>query len=422
MSHASIPVVIRDLDAPDLPFFLRAVNAFGTPVLRRAIRLDEKSLLDAARRQTGLEDFGADDFLEPFRILLDALEAEACLSGFGRFVTRRLILMLLVGRLRLEELIRLHPEILEECIDRPIVIGGLPRTGTTHLMNLGSRDPALRSLPFWESLEPFPDPSEGFAGDGQDPRIARCAQALAFQNRCMPHFDAMHEFAPELPHEEIQLMAMQFATQLFEASYHIPSYRDWLIATDQTPAYAYLARCLKALQWLRGPKRWLLKSPQHLENLVPLFRAFPDARFIQTHRDPVRVAASLSTMIAYGRRMNTDARHLDAHEVGRYWVDRLLGWLECSIRDRASIPADQVMDVRFHEFNADNIGTVERVFEFADQPLGAAGRGAILGYIEANPAGRHGRVDYRLEPLGLEEAELRSRMKFYQDHFDVPNN
>ena len=102
------------------------------------------------------------------------------------------MLQLLRSRLRLEELYRLHPEIEDEQIDRPIIVCGLPRTGTTHLLNLLSQDPSFRWLPYWESLEPFPDPKERPGRDGRDPRIARCARALDGINKVIPLFNAMH--------------------------------------------------------------------------------------------------------------------------------------------------------------------------------------------------------------------------------------
>src|SRR5262249_47163994 len=155
---------------------------------------------------------------------LAAIEGEAGLSAFGRIATREHLTQLLVSRLRLEDLIRRHPEILAERIQSPIVIAGLPRSGTTHLFNLLSCDPSLLWLPYWESLEPFPDPSEAPGPEGRDPRIARCAGSLAAMERLVPLFPAMHEFTVEGPHEEIQLLALDFSTQLFEASYDVPSY------------------------------------------------------------------------------------------------------------------------------------------------------------------------------------------------------
>jgi len=409
---------IGDLARPRFPLPVRLLNALGGPASRRLVRLDEATLLAAARRRARLEDFGDPSFLGPFRVFLDALGREAGLSALGRITTREHLLQLLVSRLRLEDLIRRHPEILEERIESPIVIAGLPRSGTTHLFNLLSCDASLRWLPYWESLEPFPDPAERPGADGRDPRIARCAGALAAMERLLPLFPAMHEFTVEGPHEEIQLLALQFSTQLFEASYDVPAYGRWYSTTDQTPAYAYLRRTLKALQWLRRGRRWLLKTPQHLENLGPLAATFPDARFVQTHRDPVRITASLGTMISYGLR--TSQRRPDPRRVGRTWAAAIERMLRANVEGRRHLPAAQVMDVRFDEYMKDVFGTVERVFAFCGEPLEGEVRANVRAFLDANPKGKHGTIDYRLEDLGLDEGELRERLRFYSERFGVP--
>jgi hypothetical protein len=410
---------IDDLASPRLPLALRLLNAVGAPFATGLVSLDEERLLAAARRRTGLEDFGHDSFREPLRVLLRSLEDEAQLSVFGRFGVRQLVLQLLSNRLRLEDLVRRHPEILDEPIERPLVIAGLPRTGTTHLHNLISQDPALRSLPYWESLEPVPPAGERPDAAGRDPRVARCEKALDFLHRVLPLFPAMHEMTAEARHEEIQLLAIEFSTMLFESSYFVPGYAAWYKAHDQRPAYRYLRRCLQALQWQRGPKRWVLKSPQHLEQLGPLMEVFPDARVVQTHRDPVRITASLCTMVAYSARMN--ARRVDPAALGRIWADRIEDLLRGSIEGRRHVPADQIMDVRFHEFTKDDMATVARVMEFADHPLSEQAVRSMRAFLDANPRGRHGAIDYRLEDVGLDPRERREALRFYQRHFELPD-
>jgi hypothetical protein len=411
-------VRIDDLARPRLPLVLRALNAAGRP-FARGVSLDEEGLLAAARRRSGLGDFGDPAFREPLRVLIAALEREAGLSPLGRFVARNLLVQLLVTRLRAEALLRAHPEILEEEVRAPIVILGLPRTGTTHLHNLMSQDPALRSLPYWESLEPIPDAPDPRHLPQPDPRLRRCERGLSLIHWAMPLFPLMHEMEPEARHEEIQLLAVAFSTMLFEASYFVPSYRDWYRATDQTAAYGYLRRLLQALQWLRGPRRWLLKSPQHLEQLGPLLRVFPDARIVQTHRDPVRVTASMCTMAAYGLRMS--CARIDLPRVGRYWADRIEQMLRASIESRPLVPAGQVCDVRFHEFMADDLATVERVYASFGEPLAEPARAAMRGYLAGHARGRLGAIEYRLEEFGLDAAERRRVLRFYQQRFGVPD-
>jgi Sulfotransferase family len=415
---------IEDLASPRLPFALRALNALGGPVTRALVSLDPEDLLAAARARTGLDEYGEPTFREPLAVLLEAFERDARLSALGRISARGLVLQLLANRLRIEDLFRRHPEIEQEPIARPIIIAGLPRTGTTHLHNLISEDPSLRSLPYWESLEPVPDPREAASADGRDPRVARCERALAMVHRVMPLFPLMHEMTAEARHEEIQLLAIAFSTMLFESSYYVPSYAAWYKKSDQRPAYRYLRRCLQALQWhdraagaRAGPKRWVLKSPQHLEQQAALIEIFPDATFVQTHRDPLRITASLCTMIAYGNRMN--ARRVDPVAVGRYWAARTEDLLRGSITGRAALPPDQVIDVHFKQFMKDDVATAERVLAFAGHPMSDEARARIRAFMDANPRGKHGTIDYRLADVGLDAAERRAALRFYSDHFGV---
>jgi hypothetical protein len=407
---------IDDLGAPRLPVPLRAMNAFGTPLAERWAPLDEGALTAAARRRAGLYDFGTDAFRPALRVLLSALHADVELSPVGRMLTSQLVTGLLVTRLRLMRLLDEHPEILDEPVTAPIVVLGLPRTGTTHLHGLLAQAPDLRSLPYWESLEPIPDPTEATARR-DDARRRRCSYALRFQHWVMPLFPLMHEMTADAPHEEIQLLAVDFSTMLFEASYLLPTYRDWYVATDQTGAYRTLRVLLQALQWLRGPKRWVLKSPQHLEQLGPLLRVFPDARIVQTHRDPVRVTTSMCTMAAYGLRMNL--AHVDAVAAGHYWAARVERMLRKSVDDRRLVPPAQVLDVHFDAFVADEIGTAERVCAFADVPLSDPARRAMRAYRDAHPPGRHGTIVYRLDDFRLDADERRSALRFYQERFGV---
>ncbi len=420
MANDSVPSRITDWERPRVPMLLRAFNAAAERPTRALVSLEAESVMDAARKKTGLDDFGDAGFREPLEVMLEALRTEAPLSAFGRLVARHFIVQLLTSRLRLEELYRLHPEIEDETIERPIIVAGLPRTGTTHLFNLLSQDQSLRWMPYWESLEPFPDPSEKPDRGGRDPRIARGAKSLQFLEGIMPLFGAMHEFTVEGPHEEIQLLAMDFTSVLFESSWHIPSYGAWYKAADRRGSYAYLARCMKALQFLRPQERWLMKTPEHLMNLPALVAEFPDATFVQTHRDPVRVTASLTVMITYGSRMQQ--RNVDVHEVARYWAARTEDFLKASVADRDSLPNEQVIDVHFDDFMADMKGTVRQILERAGSRYTDETDRRVDRFIADNPKGKHGVVDYRLEDLGIDPQERREALAFYSKRFDVAHN
>jgi hypothetical protein len=321
---------------------------------------------------------------------------------------------MLANRLRLEDLLRRHPEIEDVPIARPIIIVGLPRTGTTHLHNLLSADPQLRSLPYWESLEPVP---ATIPPPDPDPRLERTAMATGFTDVAMPHFKAMHEMTPEHVHEEVQLQLLTIASMLIETQWHVPTYRDWWKATDQTPAYAYLRKALQALQWLRGGERWVLKSPQHLEQFGRLMTVFPDATVVCTHRDPVSVTVSFATMASYSARLSID--HPDPLAIGKYWSDRIQDMLTACVRDRDVLPPERSMDVRFNDFMADEWGTVERIYELAEQPFPESSRAALQAYNDNHRRNRFGRVRYDLAAFGIDPSERESALAGYRERFGV---
>ncbi len=370
-----------------------------------------------ASTETGLDDFGDDWFREPISVVLRALTTETRLSPFGRVTTSVQFLQLLKNRLLIQDVLRRHPEIRDVPIERPVVIAGLPRTGTTHLHNLISSDPSLRSLPYWESLEPVLSEAERPGPGEPDPRLARTEAGLQFLDQALPFFKRMHEMTTWHVHEEIQLLAIAGSTMLFETSAVLSSWRDWYKANDQTPAYRYLRTVLQVLQWQRGGTCWVLKSPQHLEQFGPLVTVFPDATFVVTHRDPVSITASLATMIAYTARPNHE--HVEPAVIGRYWADRLVDLLECCTRDRHLLPASQSIDIGFTEFMADDVAVVARIYDLAGQPMTPSVNSAMHALMAEHPRGKYGRVAYDLADFGLDRDERRAALAFYTDSFAV---
>jgi hypothetical protein len=227
----------------------------------------------------------------------------------------------------------------------------------------------------------------------------------------------MHDMWPDHAHEEIHLLAIAGSTMFFEALVVAPSWRDWYLDHDQTPWYAYMKRVLKVLQHLRGGQRWILKSPQHLEQFGPLLAIFPDATFVVTHRDPVSITASMATMAAYTARLTRDP--VDPVAVGRFWSDRIERMLAACVRDREILPAAQSIDVLFHEFMRDDVATVERIYALAEQPFTPAVRTAMDAFVREHPRGKHGRVLYDLADFGLDRAERRRALGAYVDRFGV---
>jgi hypothetical protein len=407
-------VTLDDLAAP--VFAPQVQEAFAAVAAMAAdLRFVPAELQALATEAEGLDDFGDPAYEEPLGVLCAALTSEVELSPMGTLSQHTLLVQLLRNRLRIQRQLTRHPEIRDIAVERPIIVAGLPRTGTTHLHNLMSADPALRSLPYWESLEPVPPDDE--RGVVPDPRRARCEVGLAFMDEAMPHFKRMHEMTTDHVHEEIQLLAIDFSTMFFESVVPLPSYRDWWRATDQTASYEYLKDVLRVLVHERGGTRWVLKSPQHLAQFPVLASVFPDATFVVTHRDPVAITASMATMVAYSCRMNL-ARP-DPVAIGVYWRDRVEDLLRACVRDRGALPEDQAVDVRFDDFMADDLAMVERIYALAGQPWDDGVRATLQAYLHQHPRGRHGTVTYDLAALGLDRAEREAALAFYRDRFAV---
>ena len=412
-------MAIDDLARPKIPLALKAFNAVSRPFAHKLFPVEEKALLRLAQKRTGLDDFGSDGFRRQFSVFIRALNNEAQMNTLGRFNTRVLVLSMLEARLKAEQLMKDHPEILETPVNAPIIIYGLPRTGTTMLQRLIAQDEGLRHLRYWESDMPMPlgDPSQ--SPKAPDPRIRRAKMKLALLYWAAPQIIAMHELEAEAPDEELWLMGIDFATQMFEGGYSVPSYSEWFQEADLTESYRYLYKMLQVLQWYKPGERWILKSPQHLGCLRELMAVFPDATFVQTHRDPCTAVASILQTLVYAQRFNTDRP--DPVAYGKLFSERLEHMLRRSIEDRP--PNDpRFVDVHFRELVKDPIATVRGIYERAGRALTSQTEQAMRQWLEDNPAGRHGKHEYRLEDFGLDHAERRKALRFYSEHFSVPDD
>lgn len=406
---------IDDLAAPVLtPMQTMIVDGFASATTV----FTEAEVFSQARERTGLSDFGPDDFRERLAVWLQAADEDADLGPMGRARIFGDIVRYAANRLRFEDLLKRHPEILAVEIRAPIIIAGLPRSGTTHLLNLIAADARLRSLPYWESLEPVPDASQTPCDKEADPRYQKAASEYQMFSQVAPLLKNMHDMTPDHVHEEIELQALDFSSYLPEWLAVVPRWRDYYYAHDQRPHYAYMKNVLKALQWMRGPDRWILKAPQHMEQLGPLMDTFPDATVAFTHRDPVSVVASAITMLTYGDRLRRT--RVDPPAVAAYWSDRVERLLRACVRDRALVPSERSFDVLFHQFMADDVAMVERIYDVAGLPMTAEARGSLDRYMADNPRGKHGRIVYDLEAdFGVDPGALRKRFAFYYDAFPV---
>ncbi len=406
---------IHDLAHPELTAIQRAAISHGE---QQEIEFSEAAVLEAARQRTGLADFGPQDFRERLRLLLEEWGGDPDMTGSQRANLFGYLVRYASNRLLLQDQWRRHPEILAQEIRRPIIVAGLPRSGTTHLLNLLAADTRFRSLPLWESYEPVPLPGEPLLEDGEDPRYRRCAQAWEGMQQVTPLLAAMHPMHPDHIHEELELMGPDFASYNFEWLAPSPRWRDHYYQHDQTPHYQYMRDVLKLLQWRQGPDRWVLKCPQHLEQLPVLRSVFPDATCVVTHRDPVAVIQSAVTMVAYGYRMSR--KRIDTRAIVEYWSDRIEHLLRACVRDRACFPASQSVDVLFHEFMADDLATVAKIYDVAGVELTTAAKAEMQAFIAAHPRGKEGKMAYDLQgDFGVDPAALRERFSFYFQQFPV---
>jgi hypothetical protein len=402
---------------------IRVTNGLGSALHRAGVSpvsLAEPSLLDAARRATRLEDFGdADNFLDPFRRLLVSLEAEASLTLLGRVAARRDLTGLLCTRLRLRRDRVRNPDIAGERIDRPVFIVGLPRTGSTLLHHLLGQDPQSRVPQAWEVMYPSPPPTRETYDT--DPRIAQATRQLRWLDWLAPDFKAIHPVGAQLPLECIAIMSASFRATRFQTTYNVPSYEAWLEQEDMLPAYLFHRSVLQQLQWRAPGARWVLKAPSHLFTIEALLRTYPDARIVQTHRDPVTVVASLASMSATLQRAFTD--RIQPRDIGREVLQRWTTGLEHSMHLRQSgrLPADRFVDVHYHELARDPLGTVRRIYAQLGMPLTENALGRMAQYLADNPQDKHGAHRYTLESFGLDGESLDRRFKGYREYFGVPS-
>jgi hypothetical protein len=408
-------LVIDDLVSPVLgPAQRRILNQLD----KHPVRLDPDTLISEAIEATGLADFGPGDFRPRLNAHVAAIDADTGSTNLNRLILRNRIVRLLSSRLLLADLLARYPEIHDIDIEKPIIVVGLPRSGTTHLVNLIAADKRRRALPYWESQEPFPLPGQGPDVHGVDPRYRRSVAEHEMAVMMAPHTQAMHDRFPAAIEEEVELLDIDFASYVLEWHARVPGWRDFYLQLDHDQHYGYLLTVLKALTFLRGPRHWVLKSPQHCEQLGPLIKTFPDATVAFTHRDPVAVIRSAITMLAYGDRVRR--REIEPHWLADYWTDRVERLLRACVRDRALIPAEHSLDIGFHELGGNELAVLETLYDLNGTELTAEARTALRDYLADNPRGKHGTVVYDLERhFGCSADAIRSRFSFYFDRFPV---
>lgn len=333
---------------------------------------------------------------------------------------------LIVQRSRLEVLFLEHPEIANIEIKAPIIIAGIPRSGTTNLSNIMASDSRLRSLSFWESRAPFPanDPTQTQALSEEE-RAELGRLAMEGMHALMPLAQLMYDISFDDAMEELSFMAMAGCPLMYMPQTYTPDWNHWFYnEMNPTKMYSLVKRSLQALNWLQRQnagedKRWVLKTPHHLGFLPALNKEFPDAHLIVTHRDPASSTVSNATMNAYAlRETHTAPKPQHGYEVALHMADGMIGGL---VRDIDRIDMATVTHIHFHNYMADVMGTLESIYEAVDLPFTDQARGELKAYIDAHPRGRHGgKLTYNPErDFGVTRDQIRDRYQDYIDKFSI---
>ena len=407
-----------DYENPYRPVPVRVFNRIGRagPSLGLSGLLEVDSLIGSAQRKTGLTDFGEDGHVGALQVLVESINDEARLTAVGRQVQKSRLAAALVNRLRIQELLRRHPEIGDINLGTIVLITGLPRTGTTLLQRLVNSHPGVRGISGAEALNPVStvDPSE--RGQRASKRRAGIAQrAISY---LAPDFMAIHPIDHEQPEEDVLLLDLTFMTQSPEAMMAVPSYSRWLEGQDHGWTYDYFHRVLKVLCWQRPGRTWVLKTPQHMEHLDAFVREFPDATIVQTHRDPRIALASFCSMVAHARGMLSDCVNPD--EIGQHWFQKTSRMVQRSMQTRVEPEAGRFIDVSYYDLTRDPIAELRGICKQAGIAFDDEAEREAARCMEANPQNRFGRHTYRLGDFGLSEQGVDEAFSSYREKHAIP--
>jgi hypothetical protein len=361
---------------------------------------------------TGLDDFGKPEYEQGLAILLETYDDNVTDPGgrqrcFGRVVGQ------LETRLRVQAAFKRLPEIHEREISRPMVLTGLPRTGTSAMFNLLNADPAARGLLQWETH--FPDPLPGFEPEQDDPRHAVLATALDEQRAKNPEFTKIHFASADTPEECVLAHAISCDGVQLGFEIMMEPYGSWFKNHDLGPMYREYRDLLKMLDWRHPNERRLLKAPAHMWAIDTVVETFPDVCLVWGHRDPLAVVPSICSLTEMVMGMYMGPGAMGPEQLGPLVMDWYATSLERGMAAREKLEPGCVVDYGFQEFVGDPMATVEKIYDNFDLSLPVESRLAIEAYIEANPKGKHGKHDYDHARYGLSEKIINDRFAFYLD-------
>ena len=373
-------------------------------------------LVARACEQAGLSDFGDTWFFANIDALIPALNTEARLSEAGVASASAMIVNGLVNRLRHVDLIKRHPEILDEKVEVAAVVVGLPRTGSTMLHRMLASAPGMTGTRWFETQNyaPFPEEVRG----SPEPRRAAARGFLDYMLATIPDLMSIHPMSIDQPDEELIILGQLFSSTMIEGTYHVPSFARWLADNDRVQCYRDLRQILQSLQWQdesRKGAKWVLKTPGHLLALDAVIEVFPEAKIVMTHRDPVATVPSYCSMEHSLYQMVSDS--IDPASVAAFWVDRLADLLDRFMAVRGQVAGRNFIDVRYRDLLADPIGQGTRVLEASGIAVTPAARAGMEEWVEANKREDRAPHKYALEDFGLQKADVERRFGDYRAAF-----
>jgi hypothetical protein len=381
--------------------------------------IDSDELVDAACTRAGLDDLGGDTYRIGLDRLVDGLRGEAHLSELGTAITPDNLVGYLTNRLQVVDWHTRTPAAASADVGPIVVMIGMGRTGTTILHDLLGQDPANRVPLTWEVDRPVPPPDD--ATYETDPRIDEVQAGIDLGHAARPELQAMHPTGARLAQECVRITGCEFTSVIFGSQYHLPSYVRWVTRdADMAPAYRFHRRFLQLLGAHHRGDRWVVKSGAHLWALPALQQEYPEARYLQTHRDPVKVIASLSSLFAYLGAIFSDDTPIE--RVAPLWCEVILDALDRSVtaREDGSIQADRVVDVQFEALMADHFGTIRSIYDSWGVEYTPEAEARMRTFLDDHGREKHGIHHYTFADTGLDEGAIRERAQRYIDYFDVP--
>ena len=380
---------------------------------------DPDAVVAAARAVDGLRDFGDDSYRQPLELLLWSLEHEAQLNPLGRQVLRQRMVDILATRLRVADYLRRFPEIRDEEITAPLFIVGLPRTGTTMLHRTIAADHRMFAPLWYEVRYPSPAPDWNFTAAG-DARITAARAEMAAMLAANPELLAIHPMDATGPDEDIMLLEQSFYSFNTQAFANIPSFDAWIESRDHTPGYEYFRLLLQFLQWQKKRsgqqgERWTLKAPHHLHYMELVFKVFPDAKVVQSHRDPVETLPSLTSLIAGVWVIYSDSA--DPMEVGRQWSRKFARGMQHTMAVREAMGEGRFLDLWFEDTVSQPLAEIQKVYDFLGMELTPEARTEMARWQEFNRRELRPTHDYSLAQYGFTEAGLKRQFRAYRQRF-----